>query len=73
MLSPTHAMRTGSSVSDALSAAKPTAVPIQEKIRMKVINRAVGCLQKKVAIFRGKMSGFRMFSGFRERETRRNP
>ena len=28
---------------------------------------------EKAAIFRRKMSGFRMFSGFRERETRRNP
>ena len=28
---------------------------------------------EKVAIFRRKMSGFRMFLGFRERETRRNP
>ena len=25
------------------------------------------------AIFQGKMSGIRMFFGFRERETRRNP
>ena len=28
---------------------------------------------EKVAIFRRKMSGFLMFLGFRERETRRNP
>ena len=28
---------------------------------------------EKVAIFRRKMSAFRMFLGFRERETRRNP
>ena len=28
---------------------------------------------EKVAIFRRKMCGFRMFLGFRERETRRNP
>ncbi|HCT92169.1 MAG TPA: hypothetical protein DF613_12455, partial [Lachnospiraceae bacterium] len=28
---------------------------------------------EKVAIFRRKMSGFRMFSGFREHKVRRNP
>ena len=28
---------------------------------------------ENVAIFRRKMSGIRMFLGFRERETRRNP
>ena len=32
-----------------------------------------GSKDEKVAIFLRKMSGFRMFLGFRERETRRNP
>ena len=52
---------------------EPKYIVTHENIICKDYLMIPGEKHEKVAIFRRKMCGFRMFLGFRERETRRNP